>query len=306
MSEKKLRILLAEGLSGEAAASLRALYPGDQDSLELTNVSSVSTLIATLEIANPEVILLDLSLAQPDPVDAVRRVHRSAPAAPLIVLADAGDKECAVRCLGQGALDYLLKGFIDPRTLERALRPALERNTLDGLADLLRDSLTGLYIRDGFLTLGERAMETAKSRESTLVLLCIRIENLEALRSGFGPSAVESSLREVAALVSGCFRRTDIVARLGDSQFAALAVDALEPSAPVLCQRLEKRIAMLNRDIGPWGPLELRVSARFWSAKETISFSQLLDIVEEGLRSSPATLAGELASSKTANAAEKR
>jgi diguanylate cyclase (GGDEF)-like protein len=306
MSEKKLRILLAEGLSGETAASLRALYPGDQDGLELTNVSSVSTLIATLEIANPEVILLDLSLAQPDPVDAVRRVHRSAPAAPLIVLADAGDKECAVRCLGQGALDYLLKGFIDPRTLERALRPALERNTLDGLADLLRDSLTGLYIRDGFLTLGERAMETAKSRESTLVLLCMRIENLEALRSGFGPSAVESSLREVAALVSGCFRRTDIVARLGDSQFAALAVDAVEPSAPVLCQRLEKRITMLNRNIGPWGPLELRTSVRFWSAKEAISFSQLLDTVEEGLRSSPAPLANGMASNKTLNAAEKR
>jgi diguanylate cyclase (GGDEF)-like protein len=306
MSERKLRIMLAEGHPGETAEALRALYPDGQNGLQLTNVSSVSTLIATLEIANPEVIILDLSLAQPDPLDAVRRVHRSVPAAPLIVLADPGDKNCAVRCLGEGALDYLLKGFIDPRTLERALRPALERNTLDGLADLLRDSLTGLYIRDGFLTLGERAMETAKSRESTLVLLCIRIENLEALRSGFGPSAVESSLREVAKLIGGCFRGTDIVARLGDSQFAALAVDALEPSAPVLCQRLEKRIAMLNRDIGPWGPLELRLSARFWSAKETISFSQLLDIVEEGLRSSPAPLARELASSETANAAEKR
>src|SRR5258707_6104259 len=53
---------------------------------------------------------------------------------------------------------------------------------------------------------------------------------------------------------------TDIVARLEESQFAALAVDAIEPSAPVLCQRVEKRIAVLNRDMGPWGPLELRIS----------------------------------------------
>jgi diguanylate cyclase (GGDEF)-like protein len=162
------------------------------------------------------------------------------------------------------------------------LRPALEHNTLDGLADLLRDSLTGLYIREGFMTLGERTMEAAKIRESTLVLVCMRVENVEALRAGYGPSAVERSLREVATLLTGCFRGTDIVARLGESQFAALAVDAVEPSAPVLCQRLEKRIAMLNRNTGPRGPLELRMSARFWSAKETISFSQLLDIVEEG------------------------
>src|SRR6266849_2889315 len=146
-------------------------------------------------------------------------------------------------------------GFIDTRTLERVLRAALERNTLEGLADLLRDSLTGLYIREGFLTLGERAMETAKRSESTLVLLCMSIENLAALRVGYGSNAVEKSLRGVATLLAGSFRRTDIMARLGESQFAALAVDAVEPSAPVLRQRLEKRIAVLNRDMGPCGPL---------------------------------------------------
>lgn len=284
MSEKKLRVLLAEGHPGETAAALRVLHPEEQNSLELTNVSSVSTLIATLEIVSPEVIFLDLSLAHPDPLDAVRRVHRSAPAVPLIVLADSSDKDCAARSVGQGALEYLLKGTVNPQALERILHAALEQNTLQGLADLLRDSLTGLYIRDGFLALGERAMEAAKSRVSTLVLLCMRIENLTALRAGYGPSAAENSLREVAALLAGSFRRTDIVARLGKSQFAALAVDAAEPSAPVLCQRVDKRIAMLNRNAGPWGPLELRMSARFWSPKEAIAFPEFLDSVESELR----------------------
>jgi len=284
MSEKKLRVLLAEGHPGETASALRVLHPEEQNSLELTNVSSVSTLIATLEIVSPEVIFLDLSLAHPDPLDAVRRVHRSAPAVPLIVLADSSDKDCAARSVGQGALEYLLKGTVNPQALERILHAALEQNTLQGLADLLRDSLTGLYIRDGFLALGERAMEAAKSRVSTLVLLCMRIENLTALRAGYGPSAAENSLREVAALLAGSFRRTDIVARLGKSQFAALAVDAAEPSAPVLCQRVDKRIAMLNRNAGPWGPLELRMSARFWSPKEAIAFPEFLDSVESELR----------------------
>ncbi len=306
MNEKKLRILLAEGNPSETASALRGLYPEGQGGLELTNVSSVSTLIATLEIVNPEVIFLDLSLAHPDPLDGVRRVHRSAPAVPLIVLADGSDKICAARSLSQGALDYLLKGFIDSRTLERVLRAALEHNTLEGLADLLRDSLTGLYIRDGFLTLGERAMETAKKRESTLVLLCMKIENLAALRAGHGPNAVERSLRAVATQIAANFRRTDIVARLGESQFAALAVDAAEPSAAVLRQRLEKRIAMLTRDIGPWGPLELRMSARFWSPKEATTFSEFLDSVEAELRFPAVPSAGETAPRKKVNAARER
>jgi diguanylate cyclase (GGDEF)-like protein len=302
MNEKKLRILLAEGNPGEAASALRTLYPEGQDGLELTNVSSVSTLIATLEIVNPEIILLDLALAHPHTLDAVRRVHRSAPTASLIILADASDKDFATRCLIQGAQDYLLKGFIDSRTLEHVLRAALEHNTLGSLADLLHDSLTGLYTRDGFLTLGERAMETAKSRAGTLVLLCMSIENLAALEEEFGPGAVESSLCEVAKSLAASFRRTDIVARVGESQFAALAVDAAEPSAPVLRQRLEKRFVMLNRDMLPGGALELRMSARFWSPKEAIVFPDFLDSVEAELRYPTAPSSKKMAMRNTVDA----
>jgi two-component system cell cycle response regulator len=304
MSEKKLRVLVAEGNPGEIAPVLRALYPEAEDGLELTVVSSVSILIATLDVVNPEVIFLDLALTHPSPVDAVRRVQRSAPAIPLIVLAggSASDKAIAVNSLSHGAQDYLLKGSVDSRNFERVLRTALERNTLEELADLLRDSLTGLYTRDGFLALGTRAMEMAKSRESTLVLLCLRIENLAAVRAGYGPSAAESSLCEVAKALAASFRRTDILARLGESQFAALAVDAAEPSASVLRQRLEKRIEMLDREIGPWGPLELGISARFWSAKEAIVFSEFLDSVESELRIPPATPSDETAERQTVSA----
>jgi PleD family two-component response regulator len=178
MRNKKLRVLLAEGSSGEAVAALRTLFPEDQERLELTVVSTVATLIATIEVVNPEVILLDLSLAQTDPIDAVRLVHRAAGAVPLIVIADEANKNCADKCLSHGALDCLIKGSMDPQTFERVLRAALEHNTLDGLADLLRDGVTELYIRDGFLTLGARAMETARRNDSTLILLCLRIENL--------------------------------------------------------------------------------------------------------------------------------
>lgn len=142
-------------------------------------------------------------------------------------------------------------------------------------------------------------MEAARSKGNTLVLLCMRIENLAEVRAGYGPSAVESSLCEVAKALRVSLRRTDILARIGESQFAALAVDAVEPSAPVLRQRLEKRVQMLNREMGPWGPLDLRMSARFWSAKEALTFPEFLDLVEAGLRSQPAQFAEELSLGKT-------
>lgn len=288
MKEKRLRVLLAEGSSGEGAAALRALFRDGLENLKLTVVSTVPTLIATIEVVRPEIILLDLSLAQPDGLDAVRLVHRAAPAVPLIVMDDEANKNRAAKSLSQGALDYLLKGGMEPRTLERVLRAALEHNTLDGLADLLRDSLTGLHIRDGLLALGARAMEMARRHGSTLVLLCLRISNLSAVRAVLGPNAEESSVREFASLLAHSFRRTDIVARLGESQFAALAINAIEPSGPVLCQRVERRIAVLNRELGSRGPLEVRMNAGFWSPVDARPFPELLDAVESGLRAARA------------------
>ena len=293
MTQKSLRILLAEDESGEMASSLRLLYPENKNELELTVVGSVMTLFPTIGVVDPEVILLDLGLTHPEPLETVRRVHRVAPDVPLIVFGGAKDKDYAALSLREGAQDYLMKGFLDPKTIQDALRNALERNTLGGLADLLRDPVTGLYVRDGFQTLGTRAMETAKENHSTLVLLCARVKRLPEIRAEFGESAAESSLQETGKLLQRSFRRTDIVARIGESQFAALAVDAVEPSGPVLRQRLEKRLAILNRDTGQWGPLELQMSTGFWSPNK-ISFPEFLDGVEAGLRTAAAIHQGEV------------
>src|SRR5215467_4212798 len=113
MVDKKVRVLIAEDSTGEAASALRLLYPEEQGRLELTDVGSLSTLLPTLAMVNPDVILLDLELTRPDPVEGVRRVHRSAPEMPLIILAHATEKDDAKRCLEAGATDYLLKGFMD-------------------------------------------------------------------------------------------------------------------------------------------------------------------------------------------------
>ena len=233
MNGKTLRLLLAERDSGNVARELQALFPEEQGTLDLTVVSSISNLIATLKVVDPELILLELSLVHADPMEAVRRLHRAAPTVPLIVLLSDKDSSLAVESQRQGALAYLHKSNLDAITFKRVVRAALEQNTVQGLANLLRDPVTNLYSRDSFLTLGGRAMENAKRRGST-ILLCLRIENLSSLQAELGSGAAGTALREIGALLSGSFRRTDIVARLGEWQFAALAIDAVEPSGPVL------------------------------------------------------------------------
>lgn len=244
----------------------------------------METFLPTINIAKPEVVFLDLALAVSDPLDAVRRVHRAAPGVPLIVFADVSKEDSAAQCLRYGALAYLLKGFMDLRTVERVLGTALERNTLKGLTDLLRDLLTGLHLRDGFLTLGRGLMESARRKGGSLILLCAQIENLRAPHAEFVSSAVDRSLCEAAGLLAGCLRCSDLVAHIGEGQFAALAADAAEPSVQVLRQRLEKRLSLRERDDVYRDYFALRTSAGFWCLPDSRSFEEFFDGVEADLR----------------------
>jgi diguanylate cyclase (GGDEF)-like protein len=137
---------------------------------------------------------------------------------------------------------------------------ALEHNTLTGLTDMLRDPVTGLYSRDGFLTVGARRLEEATRTKGSLVLISGAFENLAALRQEFGFGTADRALSDVAGLVTACCRRRDVLGRVGDAQFAVLGVDALPPSAEVMRSRLEKRVSSYNQTRSPWGPIELRTA----------------------------------------------
>jgi len=80
--QRKVRILLAEDDAQETADTLGMLFPGATGGLDLTVVSTMATLIPTVKMVDPELILLDLGLSLTDPLDAVHLVHRSAPGIP--------------------------------------------------------------------------------------------------------------------------------------------------------------------------------------------------------------------------------
>jgi hypothetical protein len=77
MTGKEFRVWLGESAPGEAADSLRAPCPGPDSTLALSMVSTLPRLVPTRELAAPETIFP--SLGKPDPLEAVRRVHRAAP-----------------------------------------------------------------------------------------------------------------------------------------------------------------------------------------------------------------------------------
>jgi diguanylate cyclase (GGDEF)-like protein len=273
---KKLRVLVAEVEGGRIAKLLESLFANGADSLELTSVSNEMMLLPTIRLAAPEVVFLDLGLFPGEPISALRGLRRAIVNIPLITAANFADKAIAERSLQEGATDYILKECADEISIERVLRSALERNTVAGLTDLLRDPQTEAYNREGFLALAQKAVQEAQRCGSQLILLTARLINLHALGEEFGPSGAEQGVKDVAELLRGAFRRTDVIARLGEGEFAVLAMDAPEPSVAVMVQRVERHLIALNKARAPWGELDLAVEGKFWSPKKGNPASELL------------------------------
>lgn len=284
MAEKKLRVMLAGTALNDLVPSLTAACSQMEHALDLTTVSSVEALHGVLKVSHPDVLFLDLSMAQPKPSDVVHMVHRTVPNVPLITFAGKDSQAIAAASMHDGAVGYLLAEDLSLPAVTRVLAAALERNTVHGLIDLLRDPLTSLYTREGFQTLGVRAMETSRAEQRNSILLCALFENLSGLRAKYGLAAADRYLIEISEMFTSFFRDADLVARIGDGQFAVLALNASEPSAPLLLQRLQKRLASLHQSSGTSDPVELRFSMGMSGPSDARSFPEFLDSVESELR----------------------
>lgn len=79
------------------------------------------------------VVVLDADLPDMQGMAAIRRVHSTAPNIPLVVLIDPDDKSMIPCALHNGAVDYLVKGELEPHLILRSLRYAIERRRLEDM-----------------------------------------------------------------------------------------------------------------------------------------------------------------------------
>jgi phosphoserine phosphatase RsbU/P len=131
-NDQPIRALLVEDNPGDARL-IREMLREARAGHAVVQLTHADRLAAGLEhlAAHPtDVVLLDLSLPDSGGFDTFARTHAAAPDVPIVVLSGLDDEDTAVRAVQAGAQDYLVKGRVDGALLVRAVRYAIERQTL--------------------------------------------------------------------------------------------------------------------------------------------------------------------------------
>jgi diguanylate cyclase (GGDEF)-like protein len=259
MESAQIQVLLVEDNPGDARLVVEMLHEEAAAGFELTHVNTVRAAVDRLteDAYLFDAVLLDLSLPDESGLETLRRVVGAAHHSVVVVMTGAGDDELGLLAMQAGAQDYLVKGQVDGRMLRRALRFAIERQDmrmeLQSLS--LKDDLTGLHNRRGFLTLAEQQMKLSRRNRTSSLLLFLDLDQLKHINDTFGHAEGNRAIAEAADVLRGCFRQSDILARLGGDEFAALAVNSSSDEGSVRA-RLRDALDEVNAKPDRAYPLE--------------------------------------------------
>jgi hypothetical protein len=129
MNDQATHVLLIEDNPGDVDL-VRLRLVESQPGIRVECVQRLSDALASLGREMPSLVLLDLNLPDSRGADTFRKVMEKAPNVPVVVLSGQDDEALAMKAVHHGVQDYLIKGDFSGARLERAMRYAVERQSL--------------------------------------------------------------------------------------------------------------------------------------------------------------------------------
>lgn len=172
---------------------------------------------------------------------------------PLVAFAD--NQQSLIKGFNLGASDSL-KLSTDPKELNARLLVHLKR--WQRLLDLRRskEQLQKMALTDPLTELGNRAtfdmsLKQAVARtqrtQAPVSLLMIDLDHFKHFNDTFGHQTGDKVLREVAKVIDGSARDSDVCCRYGGEEFAVILPDTDADNARVLAERIHKEVARVSR-----------------------------------------------------------
>lgn len=133
-------------------------------------------------------------------------------------------------------------------------RTRAEAELRDSLRRLsLRDELTGLYNRRGLMEISHMLTGRARREKKRLVVMLMDLDGLKQINDQYGHADGDLAIATFGQVLQTGFRTTDVVARFGGDEFAAVLVVDTEEELHVMLERFHRLLKDFSHRLAkPW------------------------------------------------------
>lgn len=158
------------------------------------------------------------------PFDRFDRIGLASPHTALVFTTDHPRRDWAYKALTKGAMDFLVKPRADEFELIKTVSFALYRKAreIELQTTALRDPLTGVGNRQLFNEHVHALILNAKRAKERAAVLFMDVDGMKSVNDSHGHTVGDKLLQQVARRIIEQMRESDIVARVGGDEFAAI------------------------------------------------------------------------------------
>lgn len=234
----------------DQALNIRLLHELFRADCEIYMATSGEQALQMSHDLAPDLILLDVMMADMDGHEVCRRLKASAETNQIPVIFVTGKDHEDDEAIGfeLGAVDYIRKPFhslvVRARVMNH-LKLKLQSDVLREMAVL--DGLTGILNRRGFDERFASARAHAQREQHPLSLLMIDVDYFKKYNDLYGHLRGDQCLRAVAQALSATVRRPhDLTGRFGGEEFAIVLPDTDAAGALNVAQQLHAAVEQLG------------------------------------------------------------
>jgi len=143
----------------------------------------------------------------------------------------------------------------------------------------LTDELTKLPNRRALAQEFLKEMQRARRHKNAIAFVMIDIDHFKQVNDTYGHLNGDAVLAELAQILKGGARESDVCARYGGEEFALILHETTESGARVLAERIRSKVAASTFP----GGLKLTISVGVAATDDATLFTQLIDRADQAL-----------------------
>lgn len=143
-----------------------------------------------------------------------------------------------------------------------------------------KDELTGIYNRRGFFEMSNSLIVDENANGKKAIVVFADLDHLKIINDKFGHDEGDYAIKNAAEVLKESFRASDVVARIGGDEFAAVAVTTASITGENIQKRINKLCKRLNDNSGKPYYIEMSVGYAEFICEKGVEIEKYLDMAD--------------------------